>query len=68
MSADIFGAFEEADLDDNDAVAALGRRCRDTLLALGGSVPPMEVFEMFRGRAPQVDALLRQSGLKGKGN
>jgi oligopeptidase A len=68
MSADIFGAFEEAGLDDNDAVAALGRRCRDTLLALGGSVPPMEVFEMFRGRAPQVDALLRQSGLKGKGN
>ena len=33
------------------AVAEMGRRFRDTVLALGGSRPPAEVFEAFRGRA-----------------
>ena len=64
MSADVFGAFEEAGLDDERSVRRLGRRYRDTFLALGGSVDPMEVFRRFRGRAPKVDALLRQSGLR----
>jgi Zn-dependent oligopeptidase len=39
------------------------RRFRDTVLALGGSRHPMEVFKDFRGRQPQPDALLRHSGL-----
>ena len=64
MSADVFGAFEEAGLDDEAAVRKTGRRYRDTFLALGGSVDPMEVFARFRGRAPTIDALLRQTGLK----
>jgi len=63
LSADAFGAFEEAGLQDEDAVRKLGRRFRDTVLALGGSRHPMEVFKDFRGREPQPDALLRQSGL-----
>ena len=63
MSADVFGAFEEAGLGDEAAVRRLGRRYRDTFLSLGGSVDPMEVFRRFRGRAPEVKALLRQSGL-----
>ena len=64
LSADAFAAFEEAGLDDRDAVRATGRRYRDTILALGGSRPPMEVFRAFRGRAPTTDALLRHSGLR----
>lgn len=64
MSADVFGAFEEAGLDDEAAVRRTGRRYRETFLALGGSVDPMEVFRRFRGRAPSVEALLRQTGLK----
>jgi oligopeptidase A len=68
MSADIFGAFEEAGVENDEAMAKTGRRYRDTVLALGGSVPPMKVFEMFRGRSPRVDALLRQTGLAKKGN
>ncbi|MFZ9888800.1 MAG: M3 family metallopeptidase, partial [Myxococcota bacterium] len=40
-----------------------GRRFRDTVLALGGSQHPMEVFQAFRGRGPSTDALLRHSGL-----
>ncbi len=64
MSADVFGAFEEAGLDDEAAVRRVGRQYRDTFLALGGSVDPMEVFKRFRGRAPTIDALLRQTGLR----
>ncbi len=63
LSADAFAAFEEAGLDDPVAVSEVGRRFRDTILALGGGTPPMVVFEAFRGRAPSPDALLRHSGL-----
>lgn len=63
LSADAFGAFEEVGLDDEAAVQATGKRYRDTVLALGGSRHPMEVFQAFRGRAPTTDALLRHSGL-----
>ena len=63
LSADAFAAFEEAGLDNPDAVRATGRRLRDTLLALGGSEDPLEVYRRFRGRAPTVDALLRHNGL-----
>ena len=64
MSADVFGAFEEAGLADEEAVRVLGRRYRETFLALGGGTSPMEVFRLFRGREPRVDALLRQQGLR----
>ncbi len=63
LSADAFAAFEEAGLDDQAALAATGRRFRDTVLALGGSRHPAEVFEAFRGRAPRTEALLRHNGL-----
>ncbi|KAK2078776.1 hypothetical protein QBZ16_003616 [Prototheca wickerhamii] len=63
LSADAFGAFEEAGLEDEDAVRETGRRFADTVLALGGGRAPELVFEDFRGRAPTVDALLRHSDL-----
>ncbi len=63
LSADIFAAFEEAGLDNPGELAALGRRYRDTVLALGGSRHPMEIFKEFRGREPSTQALLRHSGL-----
>ncbi len=63
LSADAFGAFEEAGLDDADAVAATGRRFRETVLALGGGRAPIDVFTDFRGREPSTAALLRHSGL-----
>lgn len=63
MSADAFAAFEEAGLGDEAAVRATGRRFRDTLLALGGSVDPMEAFRRFRGREPSIHSLLRHAGL-----
>ncbi|MCC6782288.1 MAG: M3 family metallopeptidase [Planctomycetes bacterium] len=63
LSADAFGAFEDAGLDDPAAVRRTGRRFRDTVLALGGSRHPMDVFLEFRGRKPSTEALLRHSGL-----
>lgn len=63
LSADAFGAFEEAGLDNESAVRATGRRFRDTVLSLGGSRHPLEVFRTFRGRDPDPQALLKQCGL-----
>ena len=44
-------------------VREVGARFRDTVLALGGSVHPGEVFRRFRGREPTTAALLRHAGL-----
>ncbi len=63
LSADAFGAFEEAGLDEPGSIEATGKRFRDTILSLGGSESPMEVFKRFRGREPSTEALLRHSGL-----
>ncbi len=63
LSADAFAAFEESGLENEQALIEIGRRYRDTVLALGGSRHPMEVFKAFRGREPSTDALLRHSGL-----
>ena len=63
LSADAFSAFEEAGLDQEDAVVTMGRRFRDTVLSWGGSRSPAEVFEAFRGRQPSSEALIRHSGL-----
>ena len=63
MSADCYGAFEDAGLADDAAVREVGARFRDTLLAMGGSRNALEVFREFRGRAPEIGALLRQQGL-----
>ena len=65
LSADAFGAFEDAGVDDEAQVKAVGSRFRDTVLALGGSVHPGEVFRRFRGRDPSTAALLRHAGLGG---
>ncbi|MBE9233162.1 M3 family metallopeptidase [Cuspidothrix issatschenkoi LEGE 03284] len=63
LSADAFAAFEEAGLEDEAAIQAIGRRYRDTVLALGGSQHPMDVFKTFRGREPSTKALLKHNGL-----
>ena len=59
LSADAYAAFEEA----GGANRATGQRFRDEILAVGGSRPALMSFEAFRGRAPQIDALLRHNGM-----
>ena len=63
LSADAFGAFEEAGLENSAAVREIGRRFRDTILAQGGSRHPLEIYRDFRGRDPDPQALLRHCGL-----
>ncbi len=58
MSADAFGYFEEKGASDKAVRQELGRRFRQTVLALGGSKPAAEVYELFRGRGPKPDSLL----------
>ena len=36
----------------------------DNILSKGGTLKAMEMYTNFRGREPQVDALLKRSGLK----
>jgi len=64
LSADAFAAFEEAghgkhSLLDRDT----GERFWREILAVGGSRPAIDSFRAFRGREPQVEALLRHSGM-----
>ena len=67
MSADCYGAFEEAGLDDDELLRSLARRYRETILARGGSASALEVFRAFRGRDPQISAMVRQQDLSAKG-
>lgn len=59
LSADAFGLFEETGILNEQT----GRKFKNTILAAGGSVDPMLLFKAFRGREPQIDALLRHSGI-----
>ncbi|WP_415886405.1 oligopeptidase A [Neptuniibacter sp. QD37_6] len=59
LSADAFSRFEEDGIFNTDT----GADFRKNILEMGGSREPMELFVAFRGREPQVDALLRHSGI-----
>ncbi len=61
LSADAYSLFEENGVLNRD----IGRRFRDEILGVGGSRPALESFVAFRGRGPQIDALLRHNGMAG---
>ena len=63
LSADAYAAFEESALADGQASIETGRRYRQEILEVGGSRPAMASFKAFRGREPQLDALLRHQGM-----
>jgi oligopeptidase A len=64
LSADAFAAFEEAGWPKGSVLdAETGERFWNEILAVGGSRSALESFKAFRGREPQVDALLRHSGM-----
>jgi oligopeptidase A len=63
LSADAFAAFEEVGLSNEPEVTIVGKKYRDTILSLGGSLHPMDIFKQFRGREPETKALLKHSGL-----
>ncbi|MFP5384113.1 MAG: oligopeptidase A [Gammaproteobacteria bacterium] len=59
LSADAFSRFEEEGIFSAQA----GADFRAAILERGGSEEAMDLFRRFRGREPQVDALLRHSGI-----
>ncbi|BCN92268.1 oligopeptidase A [Thiomicrorhabdus immobilis] len=59
LSADAFSLFEETGILNPET----GMKFKNTILAAGGSIDPMELFKAFRGREPEIDALLRHSGI-----
>lgn len=64
LSADAYGAFEEARSENSATLQAeTGRKFQAEILAVGGSRPALESFKAFRGREPSIDALLRHSGM-----
>jgi oligopeptidase A len=62
LSADAYSAFEEAAAAKGN-LAATGLRFQQEILARGGSRPALESFKAFRGREPNIDALLRHNGM-----
>lgn len=63
LSADAYAAFEETAGSNGEPSVETGRRYREAILEAGGSRSAMESFKAFRGREPQLDALLRHQGM-----
>jgi oligopeptidase A len=61
LAADAFAAFEEQGVFDRK----VAQRFLDAILSQGGSRKALDAFVEFRGRPPDVNALLRQQGLAG---
>lgn len=59
LSADAYSRFEEEGIFNQQT----GESFLQEILQQGGSKAPMELFKNFRGREPQIDALLRHSGI-----
>lgn len=59
LSADAFSKFEEDGIFNRET----GKSFLHNILEMGGSREPMDLFVAFRGREPNVDALLRHSGI-----
>lgn len=63
LSADAYAAFEETHNPDGSHSRATGQKYLHEILERGGSRSALENFTAFRGRAPQLDALLRHQGM-----
>src|SRR5262249_29304924 len=61
LAADAFEAFEESGVFDRSTA----QRFLDAILSRGGSRGGLEAFLEFRGRRPDVRALLRHHGIDG---
>lgn len=59
LACDAFSKFEERGIFDR----VTGKEFLHALLETGGSAEPMELFIQFRGRPPQIDALLKYNGI-----
>ncbi|MGG2141698.1 oligopeptidase A [Symbiopectobacterium sp. RP] len=61
LAADAYSRFEEEGIFNRTT----GQSFLDNILSRGGSEAPMDLFKRFRGREPQLDAMLHHYGIKG---
>tara|TARA_Y100000816_G_scaffold288078_1_gene271942 strand:- start:789 stop:1817 length:1029 start_codon:yes stop_codon:yes gene_type:complete len=59
LDADAFEKFKEDGIFNKDTALSF----RENILSKGGLKHPMELYKSFRGREPEVDALLRRDDL-----
>lgn len=59
LDADAFSFFEETGIFNPETAA----RFKEHILSRGGTEDPMELYIRFRGREPEIDALLKRAGL-----
>jgi peptidyl-dipeptidase Dcp len=57
LDADAFQAFKETSIFDQETAARYRK-----MLSMGGSRPGMELYVDFRGREPEIDALIVKKG------
>ena len=62
LDADAFSVFREAGIFD----ANTGQRFRDCILSKGDTEAPMKLYCQFRGKRPQLDAILERTGVTRK--
>ena len=60
LEADAFSLFKEKGTFNKDVADSFVKN----ILSKGGSKKPMELFVGFRGREPQVDALMKKNGFQ----
>lgn len=63
LSADAFSKFEEEGIFNPET----GKAFLNNILEKGGSEEPAVLFKNFRGRDPEIDALLRHCGIQVQG-
>ena len=63
LSADAYAAFEETVGNNGLPNVETGQKYLQAILEVGGSRPAIESFKAFRGREPNLDALLRHQGM-----
>lgn len=60
LDADAFALFVEKGIFDTDTATSL----RENILSRGGTEHPMDLYIRFKGKQPDIEALLERSGLK----
>ncbi len=59
LDADAFAYFKETNIFDKTTAT----KFKEHILSKGGTEKPMELYKRFRGKEPNVDALLKRAGL-----
>ncbi|RMB56110.1 M3 family peptidase [Dokdonia sinensis] len=59
LDADAFEYFKEEGIFNEK----IGKKFKENVLSKGGTEDPMKLYERFRGRKPEPEALLRRAGL-----